>query len=81
LPFLGEYKIVLEFHEAVDPFKSAILPIKVYSRVMGKIIKSLASHYVVHSRADLDLITSIYGIRKEKVSIVSHGIYDHYEKN
>jgi glycosyltransferase involved in cell wall biosynthesis len=72
--------IILEFHEVVDPLENAILPIRLYSRIMGKLIRSLASHYVVHSKADLDLITSIYGIPKEKVSVIPHGIYDHYER-
>jgi hypothetical protein len=47
---------------------------------MGKLIGSLASHYVVHSKAELDSITSIYEIPKEKVCVMPHGIYDHYER-
>jgi len=72
--------IILEFHEVVDPLESAILPIRFYSRVMGKAIRKLASHYVVHSEADKNLISEIYRVPKEKISVIPHGLYDHYEK-
>jgi glycosyltransferase involved in cell wall biosynthesis len=73
-------KMVVEFHEVVDPLENSILPIRVYPRVMGKLIRKLATHYVVHSEADRELIGRIYKIPKEKISIIPHGIYDHYEK-
>jgi hypothetical protein len=47
--------IILEFHEVVDPLENAILPIRLYSRVMGKLIRSFASHYVANSEADISL--------------------------
>jgi len=72
--------IIIEFHEVVDPLESSILPIKIYSRVMGKIIRKLASYYVVHSRTDKVLVSKVYKIPTEKILIVPHGIYDHYPK-
>ncbi len=72
--------IIIEFHEVVDPFESSVLPIRGYSKVMGNLIIRLASHYVVHSNADKELISRNYGIEKEKIEVIPHGIYNHYEK-
>lgn len=72
--------IFLEFHEVVDPLENAILPIRIYSRVMGRLIRSFASHFVAHSEADKNLIADIYRISKRKISVIPHGLYDHYER-
>lgn len=72
--------IIIEFHEVVDPLESSILPIRVYSKVMGKLIRRLATRYVVHSNADRELISKNYGIEKGKIEVIPHGIYDHYKK-
>ncbi|AEA46590.1 glycosyltransferase [Archaeoglobus veneficus] len=76
----GKKPVVMEFHEVVDPLEGSILPIRIYSRIMGKLIRKLASHYVVHSEEDREQISRIYKIPKEKISVIPHGIYDHYEK-
>jgi len=76
----GKKPIIIEFHEVVDPLESSILPIRIYSRIMGKLIRKLASHYVVHSEADRRLISRVYKIPEERISTIPHGIYDHYEK-
>ena len=76
----GRKTIIIEFHEIVDPLESSILPIRIYSRIMGKFIRKLASHYVVHSEAERELISKIYNIPEDKISIIPHGIYDHYKR-
>lgn len=72
--------IIIEFHEVVDPLESSIFLIRIYSKVMGKLIRRLATHYVVHSNADKELISKNYGIEKDKIEVIPHGIYDHYKK-
>lgn len=72
--------IIIEFHEVVDPLESSIFLIRIYSKVMGKLIRRLATHYVVHSNADKELISKNYGIEKDKIVVIPHGIYDHYKK-
>lgn len=72
--------VIIEFHEVVDPLENSILPIKVYSRIMGNLVRRLATHYVVHSSADKGIISEIYGIDRSKICIIPHGIYDHYPK-
>ncbi len=76
----GNVPVVIEFHEVVDPLENSILPINVYSRAMGCLIRKFASHYVVHSEADRKLVSKIYRIPKENITVIPHGIYDHYEK-
>ena len=72
--------IILEFHEVVDTLEESILPIRVYSKVMGKLIRNLASEYVVHSEADRKLVSERYDIQEKKISIMVHGLYDQYPK-
>ena len=72
--------IIIEFHEIVDPLESSILPIRIYAKIMGKIVRKLANCYIVHSKADKDIISRAYGIPKDKILVIPHGIYDHYEK-
>jgi glycosyltransferase involved in cell wall biosynthesis len=69
-----------EFHEVVDPLESSILPIRIYSKVMGKLIRRLATRYVVHSNADKELISKNYRIEKENIEVIPIGIYDHHKK-
>jgi len=72
--------IIVEFHEVLDPLENSILPIKIYSRFMGKVLRRFASHYVVHSKADKQLVCGIYNISSERVTVIPHGVYDHYER-
>ena len=76
----GKVPVIIEFHEVVDPLENSILPIKIYSRIVGRLIRKLASHYVVHSEADRKLVSKIYRIPEQKITVIPHGIYDHYER-
>jgi len=70
--------VIIEYHEVVDPFEQSILPLRVYSKVIGRIIRKLAHHYVVHSEADRELIKKMYHIRQEMISIIPLGLFDQY---
>jgi glycosyltransferase involved in cell wall biosynthesis len=70
--------MVIEFHEVVDPLEQSILPIRYYSRVMGRLIRNQADRYVVHSEADKNLIRRHYRIPVEDITIIPHGLYDQY---
>lgn len=70
--------IILEFHEVVDTLEESILPIRWYSKIMGKLIRNLASEYVVHSDADRKLVSERYAIEENRISIMAHGLYDQY---
>ena len=70
--------IILEFHEVVDTLEEAILPLRIYSKVMGRLIRRLANRYVTHSVSDQNLVAERYQIPIEKISVIPHGLYDQY---
>ncbi len=71
-------KVVIEFHEVVDPLEESILPIRIYSRIMGCFLVKRASLYVTHSESDRRLVASKYYIPDERVHVIPHGLYDQY---
>ncbi len=56
LLLLRKVPIIIEYHEVVDPFEQSIMPIRVYSKIIGRIVRRFADHFVVHSEADRELI-------------------------
>jgi glycosyltransferase involved in cell wall biosynthesis len=70
--------ILIEFHEVVDPFEHSIVPIRIYSRLMGRLIRRLAFRYATHSEHDKALVAQQYHIPAEKIMVIPHGLYDHY---
>jgi glycosyltransferase involved in cell wall biosynthesis len=72
--------IIIEFHEIVDPLESGFFVLRVYSILMGTLIRRTASLYVVHSEADRRLVSSHYHISPERIHVIPHGLYDQYEK-
>lgn len=73
-------KVIIEFHEVVDPLEESIVPIRAYSRVAGRLLVGAASLYVTHSESDKRLITSKYRILDEQVHVIPHGLYDQYRQ-
>ncbi|MDW7990203.1 MAG: glycosyltransferase, partial [Archaeoglobaceae archaeon] len=45
---------------------------------MGRMIRKLSTHFVVHSKSDKEQISRIYKIPEWKISVIPHGLYDHY---
>ncbi|WP_319578865.1 glycosyltransferase [uncultured Methanospirillum sp.] len=70
--------VMIEFHEVVDPLEFSVGPIRVYARVMGRLIRRMACRYVVHSEHDRQLIASHYRIPEYKIGVIPHGLYDQY---
>ncbi len=62
----------------MDPLEESILPIRIYSRIMGRSLVRRASLYVTHSESDKSLIVSKYRVPDERVQVIPHGLYDHY---
>ncbi len=73
-------KIIIEFHEVVDPLEESILPLRIYSRIMGRSLVRRASLYVAHSGSDKRLVASKYHISDERIHVIPHGLYDQYQK-
>jgi glycosyltransferase involved in cell wall biosynthesis len=73
-------KVIIEFHEVVDPLEESILPIRIYSRIMGRFLVKRASLYVTHSESDRRLVASKYRLPEGRVYVIPHGLYDQYQK-
>lgn len=71
-------RLVIEFHEVVDPLEESILPIRVYSRVTGTILRKNLNAYIVHSTSDKFLVAKRYKIDPQKIHVIPHGLYDHF---
>lgn len=71
-------KLFIEFHEVVDPLEYGILPLRLYARIMGRIIRRSASRFIVHSEHDRILIASQYKINPKCIAVIPHGLYDQY---
>ncbi len=71
-------KIIIEFHEVVDPLEESILPIKLYSRIIGTILRRNLDAYIVHSTSDKFLVAQRYNINPQKIHVIPIGLYDHY---
>jgi len=74
----GKSRIIIEFHEVVDPLEYAILPLRMYAKAMGRIIRRNASRFIVHSEHDRELIASQYRIHTSQIAVIPHGLYDQY---
>jgi len=74
----GRCYTVIDFHEPVDPLEDAFLPLRVYARITGRMVRALAQGYVAHTHFDRDLIVARYHIPADEVAIIPHGLYDQY---
>ena len=75
---LHKPKIIIEFHEVVDPFEESILPIRLYSKITGKLLRKNLDAYITHSESDKELVAKRYSIPSEKIHVIPHGLYDQY---
>ena len=75
---LHKPKIIIEFHEVVDPFEESILPIRLYSEMTGKLLRKNLDAYITHSESDKELVAKRYSIPPEKIHVIPHGLYDQY---
>lgn len=71
-------KIIIEFHEVVDPFEESVLPIRIYSKFTGKLLRKNLSAYITHSESDKELVAQRYSINPSSIYVVPHGLYDQY---
>lgn len=75
---LMKSKMIIEFHEVVDPLEESIMPIRLYSRMVGRLLRKDLNAYIVHSTSDKYLVAKRYNIDLEKIHVIPHGLYDHY---
>lgn len=73
-------RIVIEFHEVVDPLEESILPIRFYSKAMGKLLRKDLDAYITHSESDKRLIAERYAIDPKNIHVIPLGLFDQYGK-
>ena len=73
-------KIIIEFHEVLDPLENNIWLLRIYVKLISKILFNNLDAYVVHSNYDKNIVQRIFNLKKEKVAVISLGPYDHYIK-
>lgn len=75
---LNKPKIIIEFHEVVDPFEESILPIRLYSKITGKLLRRNLNAYITHSESDKKLVAERYAIAPDQIHVIPHALYDQY---
>lgn len=73
-------KIILEMHEVVDPLEDRILPIRLYSRVAGRMLVRRLDAYTTQSSIDRDKVIDVYHIDANMIYVVPVGLYEDYAK-
>lgn len=78
---LTNAKVIIEFHEVVDPFEESITPIRIYAKTAGKLLRNNCSAYITHSESDKRLVAERYAINPEKICVMPFGLFDQYGKS
>lgn len=73
-------RIILEMHEVVDPLEESILPIRLYSRLVGRRLVQGLDAYTTQSQFDKTQVAKVYHIKEDMVSVVPIGLYEDYKQ-
>lgn len=71
-------RVVVEFHEVMDPGEGSLGWLNRYVRLVGPWLFRLASGYVVHSEHDRRLVAARFGLDMTRAVVIPHGPYDHF---
>jgi glycosyltransferase involved in cell wall biosynthesis len=71
--------IILEMHEVVDTLEESILPIRIYSRLAGKLLIKICDLFVAHSEEARSSILNTYHIKDYNIYIIPHGPYNFHK--
>lgn len=70
--------MIVEMHEVLGPFEERSLALRMYSRMMGRLLMERADALVVHASVVRDQVTRIYRVKDDTVSVIPHALYDVY---
>jgi glycosyltransferase involved in cell wall biosynthesis len=73
-------KLILEMHEVVDPLEESILPIRLYSRLAGRIIMKRADAFTTQSSSAKNQVAQIYKLHERRIFVVPVGLYQDYKR-
>ena len=71
-------RMVIEFHEVLDPGEAKLPLAQSYVRRVAPILVRMAHGFVVHSEYDRKLLQSHYNLRRRPVALIAHGPYNQY---
>jgi glycosyltransferase involved in cell wall biosynthesis len=71
-------RIVIEFHEVLDPGEAKLALAQSYVRLVAPILVRMAHGFVVHSEYDKKLLLSHYNLGRRPVALIAHGPYNQY---
>jgi glycosyltransferase involved in cell wall biosynthesis len=71
-------RIVIEFHEVLDPGESNLALAQSYVRLVAPALVRMAHGFVVHSEYDRKLLRSHYKLDGRPVALIAHGPYNQY---
>jgi glycosyltransferase involved in cell wall biosynthesis len=71
--------LILEMHEVVDPLEESILPIRLYSRLAGKLIMRRADAFTTQSTSARNQVAQIYRLDERRIFVVPIGLYEDYK--
>lgn len=71
-------RIVIEFHEVLDPGEAKMALAQSYVRLVAPIMVRMAHGFVVHSEYDRKLLRSYYNLGERPVALIAHGPYNQY---
>jgi glycosyltransferase involved in cell wall biosynthesis len=74
-------KIILEFHESLDPYENENPLLRLYVRLITPLIFRGNYAYVAHSHHDKKILCEKYGLQVSRFHVVSHGSYDNFLMN
>jgi glycosyltransferase involved in cell wall biosynthesis len=71
-------KVLIEFHEVLDPGEARIPLARAFVNVVGPLLLRLADGFVIHSEFDHDQLQKRYWLGLRPVELIPHGPYDQY---
>jgi len=74
-------RVVVEFHEALDPAEDGLALVNAYVRRVAPWLFRLAAGYVVHSAHDGRLVEHRYGTEGKPVAIIPFATWDQYRSD
>ncbi len=72
-------RIVIEFHEVLDPGEAKLPLVHAYVRLFAPLMVRLAHGFVVHSKQDGKLLQRHYDLKQRPVTVIPVGPLLHYE--
>jgi glycosyltransferase involved in cell wall biosynthesis len=68
-------RVVVEFHEVLDPGEQRLRGPFLYARFFGRFFFRLGAQYVVHSEADRALVLKHFNLPAAAIAVVPHAAY------